>query len=1005
MSRDMSRAALAGLAASLVLGLVPIGPTTSTVEASADPLAYEHYIGALHEHSGYSDGWPGSRPADYFAMARDEFGLDFLGSGEHSDSADVPVVVSEQCLSDQIARCAIADEQNPADSFRKWEATLEQARAATTEDFTAFRGFEWTSDRFGHINVYFSQHDANAKADGGYAVMDAFWDWFTRPPLLGGGADGLATFNHPDAKKLADQDPTVNWNDFAYVPAADARMVGLEVFNGNKDYDEWYSHALDRGWHVGAIGAEDKGHEPDDRWGAPEWAKTVMIARDRSEPALREAMLARRFYAVLDNDIRIAFSAGGRPMGSRIGAAPGSTVPITATVTGGAATLELVTNEGRIAASSNAQTLSFDAPVEGGERYFFLRVRNAAGDPVAYSSPVWISPGGDATRSGEWIAGDFHVHTCYSHDVYCPHAKDDNTGPDEFYTLGSTVEMQFCAAAARGLDFLTITDHNDVRSQSDPGFGACGVMPVDGYENSLRGHAQMIGATKLYPDANDAQQVNELVEHLHRDGGAFQVNHPAGDSVDYPHDADWGYGYEVVPDTVEVWNISRLWQPPFPSGSSNDDAIRYWEGWLDRGYRVAATGGSDNHWISTQAAQGVGQPTTWVFVEERSRRGVVEAIREGRTFISHQPPSVGGPKLYLEGDGDGDGRFEAMVGDSVPPGNALRVRVDNAPGSFLRIVTDGGEVPFDPVAVTGTSFVHGFTVPPGASWVRAEIFDPDALQERKDSCDGTVGDQTTYCRNQLLVLAMTSAIYFEEDLAPTELAISAPASGRTTDPVDVTATLTSAGDPLADRAVVLTLGSQSQTVATDANGIAAARFDLADPPGDYEVTAAFAGDERHRASDAAVPFTIDPEVTTLVYDGDTSATGETVVLSAVLTEDDGLAVGGRAITFRVGGQTLSAATDEEGRAETTAIVPDHGQRQGVSVDFAGDDVYLPSATTATIKWGKGRGLMAAPTSPVPASAPVADRDGLTGLSGALGALAAFVVALGALRRAARARRL
>ena len=37
--------------------------------------------------------------------------------------------------------------------------------------FTGFRGFEWTSDRFGHINVYFSRNDTNAKIDGGYATM------------------------------------------------------------------------------------------------------------------------------------------------------------------------------------------------------------------------------------------------------------------------------------------------------------------------------------------------------------------------------------------------------------------------------------------------------------------------------------------------------------------------------------------------------------------------------------------------------------------------------------------------------------------------------------------------------------------------------------------------------------------------------------------------------------------------------------------------------------------
>ena len=990
--------------ASLLVALLPGG--SATVGASLDPLAYEHYIGALHEHSGYSDGWPGSRPADYYESAK-SFGLDFLGSGEHSDSADLPMVVSEGCLSEDLPRCAVADEQNPADSLRKWDATLEQARAATDERFTGFRGFEWTSDRFGHINVYFSDNDANAKADGGYVAMETFWDWFSRPPILGGGADGLATFNHPDDKKLADQDPTVNWNDFAYVPAADARMVGLEVFNGNKDYAKsgWYRRALDRGWHVGAIGAEDKGHEATDRWGGPEWAKTVLIARDRSEGALREAMFARRFYAVLDNDIRIAMSAGGRPMGSRIGAAPGSTVPITASVTGGAASLEIVSNDGEMA-TANGSTISFDAPVQAAERYYFLRVLDASGKPVAYSSPVWISPGGDATSQGEWVAGDFHVHTCYSHDVYCPQAGDDNTGPDEFYTLGSTVEMQFCAAAARGLDFLLISDHNDIRSQSDPGFGACGVMPVEGYENSLRGHAQMIGARRLFEGGESATEVSEMVGELHDHGGAFQVNHPAEGAVDYPHDSDWGYGYEVVPDSVEVWNISRLWQPPFPSGSSNDDAVRYWEGWLDRGYRVAATGGSDNHWVSTQAAQGVGQPTTWVFVTERSRRGVVEAIREGRTFVSHEPPSVGGPRLYLEGDEDGDGNFEAMVGDSLAPGSALRVRVDNAPGSFLRVLTDEGALAFDPVPVTGTSFEHRFSLSEGATWARAEIFDPDLQEERRSACDADLGTQTTYCRNQLLILAMTSALYFEEATAPSSLALSAPATGRATDAVDVSARLTSGNEPLSDRAVVLTLGSESIAVSTDSEGIASARFQLDDVPGEYEVTATFDGDQGHSGTTARAPFTIEREVTQLRYDGETEAKGETVTVAAVLTEDDGPAVAGRTVTFEVAGTSADAVTDATGRATTTMLVPDHGRSQVVTASFAGDDIYESSSVQAKVAWGKEKGLTAGPTAPL-AGDPIpagGEASAVAGLAAALAALGCFGVSLSALRRAVALRR-
>ncbi len=359
-------------------------------------------------------------------------------------------------------------------------------------------------------------------------------------------------------------------------------------------------------------------------------------------------------------------------------------------------------------------------------------------------------------RAGVWLAGDLHVHTTYSHDSYGG-PGDDNTGPDEAYTLGQTVAEDFALAATRGLDYLAITDHNDIRSQSDPGFGLAGVLPIPAYENSLHGHGQMLGATRIY-DHGDASPaaVRAMEGELHAAGGLLQANHPT--------DPVWDYAQQDVPvDTIEVWNLPWLYQPPFPAAGDHEGALRFWIDRLDRGFHVGATGGSDSHWKSTVAAQGPGQPTTWVYASERSVRGVLDGIRAGRTFISHEPPNLGGPRVFLEGDPDRDGIYDAMVGDTVAPGTPLRVRVSGAPGALLEVVVDGGRDAFAPVPVTGTDFTKAFTAPDGATHVHAEVYGEDAPAGREQACAvlpvADLAGQTTYCKGRIAVLAITSAMY------------------------------------------------------------------------------------------------------------------------------------------------------------------------------------------------------------------------------------------------------
>src|SRR5206468_2926541 len=103
---------------------------------------------------------------------------------------------------------------------------------------------------------------------------------------------------------------------------------------------------------------------------------------------------------------------------------------------------------------------------------------------------------------------------------------DSNTTLTEAYTTGGTVQERFAEASLKGLDYLAITDHHSdehpeesgAGSVNDPGFGTSGVVGVPGYENSINGHAQMLGATHVYgAGLRNATDVNAMADRLRAD--------------------------------------------------------------------------------------------------------------------------------------------------------------------------------------------------------------------------------------------------------------------------------------------------------------------------------------------------------------------------------------------------------------------------------------------------------------------------------------------------------
>jgi hypothetical protein len=380
-----------------------------------------------------------------------------------------------------------------------------------------------------------------------------------------------------------------------------------------------------------------------------------------------------------------------------------------------------------------------------------MRSMRLAGAALALALLVPAAPAAGA----QWLAGDGHVHTCYSHDSWCG-PSDDNTGPDTFYSSGGTVDQRFTEAAAKGLDFLVVSDHNDVRAWSDPAFGSRGVLGVRAYEHSLSGgagHAQMLGPPGTYGDLAPG----ELVTAAHADGALVQANHPAY-RTEAPLRAceqvgtdgaalDWRSGFDVQPDLVEVWNPTALIPP----------AELFWECWLQRGARMPATAGSDSHG-ATQPT--IGLPTTWVLASDRSEAAVLAALRAGRTTLSRLPPQLGGAVLLLEADADRDGTYEATVGDTVPPGTPMRVRTRSPiAGGAVRVRANGAPL-HEATLLPGGEL--RFSAPGTPGWVRATLLNPQLTGAADPNCEGggpAPANGFDLCTADAAYTAMTSPVY------------------------------------------------------------------------------------------------------------------------------------------------------------------------------------------------------------------------------------------------------
>jgi hypothetical protein len=256
------------------------------------------------------------------------------------------------------------------------------------------------------------------------------------------------------------------------------------------------------------------------------------------------------------------------------------------------------------------------------------------------------------------------------------------------------------AAVEAGLEFLGVTDHNNVAHHAEygPGGGAWPIV-IPGVEvTTYHGHWNAWGTDRWWEfrDPTDAA-LDRSMTAAARAGAFVSVNHPK------PFGPPWEYDTLSAAHAIEVWN--GTWT------GLNTFALDTWEARLVAGHRLVAVGGSDTHLLRSddpdqRHSRGLGIPTTWVEAGSRPDAStVLDGMRAGRTFVSASPS---GPQLYVDRDRsrlvvevrDGEGQTLVIVGDgkavaSEAIGDPNRTVVIDVPAtSYVRaqLVGSTGEI-------------------------------------------------------------------------------------------------------------------------------------------------------------------------------------------------------------------------------------------------------------------------------------------------------------------------
>jgi hypothetical protein len=217
-------------------------------------------------------------------------------------------------------------------------------------------------------------------------------------------------------------------------------------------------------------------------------------------------------------------------------------------------------------------------------------------------------------RGPGWYTGDLHGHTFHSDGVYSP--------------------AEYLAVAhQRGYDFVAITDHNTFSAVPQARqLASDGLTLIGGVElTTFNGHALALGLEDWTEwRVKDGATMSAIATALQDAGAVYIIAHPKTEGHPFCAGCRWAHS-DMLPGParhVEIWN--RVWQ----DRSHNQDAVRLFYQWLNTGYRMVATAGTDTHGPMPAKFR---IAANRVYARDNTQAEILAAIKRGHCYVSSGP--------------------------------------------------------------------------------------------------------------------------------------------------------------------------------------------------------------------------------------------------------------------------------------------------------------------------------------------------------------------------------